>query len=560
MKKDEVEGKTSRGFGMAHIVIIGSGIAGLFAAGTLADAGHRVTVVTKQRTKDSSTNWAQGGIAAILDKTNADEMEAHVQDTLASGDGHCDEATVRAIISDAGERIRDLIRIGVEFEKENDGTFSLAKEGGHSTPRILHAKDATGKEIERALSAYAEAHSMINLRPNTLAIDLIQRVHGQPNEGIAGVWCLDQVSQEVLTLEADAIVLATGGVGRLWKQTTNPSVATGDGLAMAYRAGACVKDLAYIQFHPTALHSSHARPFLISEALRGKGAVLLDHQGLEEWNQACLVAENTGAEAPSPEGYSFTYAHSPHGSMATRDIVARAIDQQLKKNAQAHVYLVTSHLDAQLLQDNFPTITKRLAVEGLKLGRDPIPVVPAAHYMVGGIRVDAIGRAYVRDLEENMPHLYAIGEVARTGMHGANRLASNSLLEAVVYAHRVATHLIQSPPEAYRGTHPTWRADGTTNLVEHATVAHDRTSLVNTMSQEVGIVRTNQRLKRAKRRLSLFDQEIDLIWRASRPAREIVELRNLALIGSLVIDDALAQKSNAGLHYNIDLIKDDKQE
>jgi len=560
MKKDEVEAEVPRGFDMAHIVIIGSGIAGLFAAGTLADAGHQVTVVTKQRTRDSSTNWAQGGIAAILDKTNANEMEAHVQDTLASGDGHCDEPTVRAIISDAGERIRDLIRIGVEFEKEVDGSFSLAKEGGHSTPRILHAKDATGKEIERALSAYAEAHSGIKLRPNTLAIDLIQRTHGQPNHGIAGVWCLDQVTHEVLTIEADAIVLATGGVGRLWKQTTNPSVATGDGLAMAYRAGACVQDLAYIQFHPTALHSSYARPFLISEALRGKGAVLLDHRGLEDWKQACLDALDNGDDAPSPEAYSFTYAHSPHGSMATRDIVARAIDQQLKKNANAHVYLVTSHLDGQLLKDKFPTITKRLAIEGLELGKDPIPVVPAAHYMVGGIRVDSIGRAYVRDEDENMPHLYAIGEVACTGMHGANRLASNSLLEAVVYAHRVATHLIQSPPNTYTGTHPTWRAEGTTNLEEHATVAHDRMSLVNTMSQEVGIVRTNQRLKRAKRRLSLFNEEIDLIWRASRPAREIVELRNLALIGRLVVDDALSKKANAGLHYNIDLVKDDKRE
>ena len=544
---------------MAHIAIIGSGIAGLFAASKLADAGHLVSVITKQRPKDSSTNWAQGGIAAILDKTNQDGMEAHVQDTLRSGDGACDEGVVRSIIHEAGDRIRDLIQIGVEFEKSNDGSYSFIREGGHSSKRILHAKDATGKEIERALTAFARKHPNITLKPNTLAIDLIQRQHGQPEMGVAGVWCLDQVTQSVVNIEADAIVLATGGVGRLWKETTNPDVSTGDGLAMAYRTGASVEHLAFIQFHPTALATKALRPFLISEAVRGVGAVLLDEAGLSAWTKACEEAVALGEQKPAPDPYSFTLNHTPEGSMATRDIVARAIDQQMKKHGTPHVYLITSHLD-EPLDDKFPTIAKRLSKEGLKLGQDPIPVVPAAHYMVGGVRVDHIGRAFVRHQGGIMPHLYAIGEVASTGMHGANRLASNSLLEAVVSAERVAQHLIQHPPPPYAETHPSWRADGLGALKEHAPIIHDRNSLVRTMTEEVGIVRSNQRLKRAKRRLNLLHEEVDMMWKASRPTREIVELRNLCLIGKLVVEDALVQTENRGLHYNVDLLKDDTHE
>lgn len=559
VKKGEAEGWAREVGKLAHIAIIGSGIAGLFAASKLADAGHRVTVITKKRPKDSSTNWAQGGIAAILDKTNREGMEAHVQDTLRSGDGACDETVVRSIIEEAGERIQDLIQIGVEFEKDGEGSYSLVREGGHSSKRILHAKDATGKEIERALTSYARSHPNILLKPNTLAIDLIQRNHGHPEEGVAGVWCLDQIAQSVITFEADAVVLATGGVGRLWKETTNPDVATGDGLAMAYRTGACVEDLAYIQFHPTALSSPIERPFLISEAVRGAGGVLLDERGIEAWEAAKDRAKEAGESVPHPDAFSFTLEHTPEGSLATRDIVARAIDQQMKKHGTTHVYLVTSHLDERL-EEKFPTIARRLEAEGLTIGRDPIPVVPAAHYMVGGVRVDGIGRAYLRHTQTPMPHLYAIGEVACTGMHGANRLASNSLLEAVVYAQRVASHLIEHPPPTYEGTHPEWRADGLGALSEHAPIIHDRLSLVRTMSQEVGIVRSNQRLKRAKRRLDLLRNEVDMMWKTSLPTREIVELRNLCLIGQLVVEDAVEQTENRGLHYNVDLIRDDKPE
>ena len=541
---------------MAHIVIIGSGIAGLFAALRLADANHTVTVVTKQRPTDSSTNWAQGGIAAILDKTDGVGLEAHVKDTLQSGDGLCDESVVRTIITEAAERIQDLLRIGVRFETNEDGAFNLVQEGGHSERRILHAKDATGKEIERALSEGAAQHPNITIKPNTLAIDLIQREHGNPNQGIAGVWCLDQVSQEVLTLSADVIFLATGGVGQLWSTTTNPSVATGDGLAMAYRAGAAVKDMAFIQFHPTALARQDDRPFLITEAVRGEGGVILDNAGLHAWQKATKKARDEGLDEPLPDGFSFTLAHSPLGSMATRDIVARSIDQTMKQTGSAHVFLVTSHLDQTHLLAHFPTIQKRLDRHGLKLGRDPLPVAPAAHYVVGGLAVDGIGRPHSRDSGAIISSLYAIGEVACTGMHGANRLASNSLLEAVVYAARAADHIIETNPIPNEGALPDWRADGLTNLVEHAPAINDRASLRSTMSQEVGIVKRFNRLHRARRRLDLLHEEVDMIWKTALPSREIVELRNMTLVGRLVIEDSLQRKENRGLHFNADLVEE----
>ena len=538
---------------MAHVAIIGSGIAGLFAALRLGDAGHTVTVITKQRPTDSSTNWAQGGIAAILDKTDGIGLESHIKDTLQSGDGLCDVDVVKSIIGEAGERIQDLLSIGVRFETDEDGSFNLVKEGGHSTRRILHAKDATGKEIERALSESAANHEKITIKPNTLAIDLIQTKHGHPEQGISGVWCLNQLSQEVLTFSADVILLATGGVGQLWATTTNPSVATGDGLAMAYRAGAAVKDMAFIQFHPTALARKNDRPFLITEAVRGEGGVILDRAGLTEWQTALEHAQTHDTAPPPPEQFSFTKEHSPLGSMATRDIVARAIDQNLKQTGASNVFLVTSHLDQTHLLNHFPTIQDRLNRHGLKLGRDPLPIAPAAHYVVGGLDVDEIGRPHVRSSTDLIPGLYAIGEVACTGMHGANRLASNSLLEAVVYAARAADHIIAQNPPSNAIELPEWRADGLSNLVEHAPVINDRAALKATMSQEVGIVKRYDRLHRAKRRLALLSEEVDIIWKQAVPSREIVELRNMTLAGQLVIEDSLARTENRGLHFNADL-------
>ena len=539
---------------MARIVIIGSGIAGLFAALRLANAGHAVTVITKQRPIDSSTNWAQGGIAAILDKTDGEGLESHIEDTLASGDGLCDEEVVRRVIEESGARIHDLLNIGVRFETDEDGEFHFAKEGGHSQRRILHAKDATGKEIERALNDAASSHSHITLKPNTLAMDLIQHEHQNPEKGIAGVWCLNQENNIVFTEPADVLMLATGGVGQLWSQTTNPPVATGDGLAMAYRAGAEVKDMAFIQFHPTALAVKSDRPFLITEAMRGEGGVILDDEGLRNWQAEVQDAGNKGSDIlPGP--FSFTLKHSPLGSMATRDIVARAIDQRLKETGDPHVYLITSHLDQEHLLKHFPNIQNRLDRHNLKLGRDPLPVSPAAHYIVGGLAVDEFGRTYSRETGAVIPSLYAIGEVACTGMHGANRLASNSLLEAVVYAARAANHIIERRPDSKNLQLPNWRADGLKDLTEHVSVSNDRESLTNTMSREVGIVRRYNRLHRASRRLQLLAKEVDFIWRSALPSRQIVELRNLILVGQLVTEDAENRSENRGLHYNTDLIQ-----
>ena len=543
---------------MARIVIIGSGIAGLFAALRLADADHTVTVITKQRPIDSSTNWAQGGIAAILDKTDGVGLESHIEDTLASGDGLCDEEVVRRVIEESGARIHDLLNIGVRFETNEDGDFHFAKEGGHSQRRILHAKDATGKEIERALNDAASSHIQITLKPNTLAMDLIQREHQNPEKGIAGVWCLDQENNTVFTEPADVLMLATGGVGQLWSQTTNPPVATGDGLAMAYRAGAEVKDMAFIQFHPTALAVKSDRPFLITEAMRGEGGVILDDEGLRNWQAEMKAAGDKGSEIlPGP--FSFTLKHSPLGSMATRDIVARAIDQRLKETGEPHVYLITSHLDQEHLLKHFPNIQNRLDRHNLKLGRDPLPVSPAAHYIVGGLAVDEFGRPYSRDTGAIIPSLYAIGEVACTGMHGANRLASNSLLEAVVYAARAANHIIEQRPESKDSPLLDWRADGLEDLTEHVSVSNDRESLTNTMSREVGIVRRFNRLHRASRRLQLLAKEVDFIWRSALPSRQIVELRNLILVGQLVTEDAENRNENRGLHYNTDLIRHEER-
>jgi len=539
---------------MSDIAIIGSGIAGLFSALKLANAGHEVTVITKQRLKDSSTNWAQGGIAGILDKTDIGAKESHIEDTLKSGDGLCNESMVREVIEGAAECIFELVNIGVQFEKNQQGEFKLAKEGGHTERRILHAKDATGREIERALSEAAKNHDNISLMRNTLAIDLIQRDYGSPEQGVCGVWCLDQKSREVITVKADSVIIATGGVGQLWSKTTNPGVATGDGVAMAYRCGAAVKDMAFIQFHPTALTVKKDRPFLITEALRGEGGVILDKQGLAMWQNDCQTAKQLGQEAPAPNNYSFTLEFSKLGSMATRDIVARAIDDNLKKTGEQNVYLVTSHLDKAMLEESFPNMQTHLDKYNLRLGVDHLPISPAAHYTVGGLDVDRNGRPKLQNKESPMPHLYAIGEVACTGMHGANRLASNSLLEAVVFAKNTANHIIDNNPKGTEKALPDWRADGLNELKEHAPIMNDLTMLRDTMSTEVGIVRNFKRLNRASRRLHLLNQEIDMIWKSSLPSREIIELRNLIQVAILVTDDAIDRKENRGLHYNTELV------
>ncbi len=536
-----VNGYTPTSKRMSKVVVIGSGIAGLFAALRLSKAGHDVVVITKQRPKDSSTNWAQGGIAGILDKTDGEAKEAHISDTIACGDGLCDTEVVRLVVEEASDRIRDLLEAGVEFEKDGD-SFHLVQEGGHSARRILHAKDATGAEIERALTEAVSRSENIIMRPHTLGVDLIQREHGDPRKGIKGIWCLCLDKGNMEAISADAVLIATGGCGQLWERTTNPSVATGDGLAMAVRAGATSKDMAFFQFHPTALMAGNKSPFLITEALRGEGGILLDSKALERYRM----------EDVEPHLLSFTLEFSEKGSLATRDVVARACDQRMKITGADNVWLVTSHLDRNKLHNHFPTIEARLNPLGLSLGVDPLPVAPAAHYMVGGLSVDTNGRVLTTE-GKPMPGLYGIGEVACTGMHGANRLASNSLLEAVVFANKASEHFIQNPINKLENV-PEWRAEGMLELEEHAPLIRDLETLRKTMTDDVGIVRSFSRLERAKRMLELLSNEVDLIWQKSIPSRELIELRNLVLVATHITSDALNRDENRGLHWNKDLI------
>jgi L-aspartate oxidase len=535
------------------VIVVGSGIAGLFLAHRCAGAGMKVALVTKKAISTSSTNWAQGGIAGVLNPNDSGALAAHVADTIASGAGLCNEEVVRSVVAEAADRIRDLETHGVRFDKGEDGEYDKAREGGHSDRRILHSKDATGAEIERALTKRAkeEMDSGFSINENWMAIDLIQREHGNPSAGICGIWCLSPAGN-VHTLPARAVVLATGGAGHLHRATTNPSIATGDGVGMAYRAGADIKDMEFIQFHPTSLAISDTKPFLITEAMRGHGAILMTKLNYSDWKIA--------GEGANPENFSYMKAYSPLGSLGTRDVVARATDTELKRSGDRNVILVTEHLDATDLRHHFPMITNHLSSHGISLGPYPIPVIPAAHYMVGGIAVDEIGRALVNGVK--MSGLYAIGEVACTGLHGANRLASNSLLEAVVYSERAAGDLIEqaennSLPEL-RDDLPLWRADHLDILIEHSPLRADLEVLRSTMTLDVGLVKSDARLKRAKRRITHLSEEVDLVWRTCKPTQDLVELRNLLDAASLVVNSSIARRENVGLHYNLDLVKSTK--
>jgi len=526
---------------MVDIVVVGSGIAGLFVATRCARAGLSTLVVTKKNLSDSSTNWAQGGIAAAMSNT---DLEAHIRDTIEAGCGLSQPKIVEMVVKEAADRIDDLISSGVQFDSDDMG-FDLAMEGGHSSRRILHAKDATGAEIERALIVEARASPNLELLESHMAVDLILKEKNAEIKEIAGIWVLAP-NGEVRTIPTQAVIIATGGAGHIYRQTTNPPVATGDGIAMAHRAGAIVRDLEFVQFHPTALALSGERPFLISEALRGHGAVLMTTEEIAKWNE----------EGGEPAQFSFMLKYDSRGSLATRDIVARAADQEMKRTGENCVWLVTSHLQKEQLQERFPTIHARLETHGLELGIDALPVAPAAHYMVGGISVDENGlsrQCPSCSNEIQYPGLYAIGEAACTGLHGANRLASNSLLEAVVFSHRCAEHVIAN---FANGTEkpglPKWRADGLSDLVEHIPLRSDRIALQSTMTDDVGLVKRNARLQRAQRRLELLREEVDRIWRGSLPTQEVIELRNMIHVSRLVTAAALNRKENVGLHHNLD--------
>ncbi|MGF0068683.1 L-aspartate oxidase [Candidatus Spyradosoma sp. SGI.093] len=512
------------------LLVIGSGIAGLSFAIKTAAKGLRVAIVTKKASAESNTNHAQGGIACVFDQ--ADDFENHVRDTLVAGDGLCDEAVTRAIVEAAPERIRELIAIGVDFSKGEDGGYDLTREGGHSHRRILHAHDLTGKAIEDALLAVAAKNPNISFFEYHMAIDLITtaRLKGSkiaaadPENRVLGAYVLDVASGEVLTFRAGAVVLASGGIGQVYQYTTNPDIATGDGIAMAYRAGAFVRNMEFVQFHPTAMYAPDGSRELISESVRGEGAILRDIKGR-----------------------AFMKDYDARGDLAPRDIVARAIDAEMKKSGAPHVWLDITHKPADYLRERFPHIYNTCLAHGIDMAKEKIPVVPAAHYLCGGVKTDMNAATSVRGL-------YACGETACTGLHGANRLASNSLLEAVVLAHNgaaaVADFLAKNPVPA--ANVPAWQDGNVQDSDERVVLSHNWDELRRAMWDYVGIVRTTKRLHRALTRVRMLKSEINEYYWNFKVEAKLLELRNLVQIGEIVILCAMQRHESRGLHCTLD--------
>lgn len=508
-------------------LVLGSGIAGLFCALKLAPLG-RVAIVTKKDRAESNTNYAQGGIAAVTSKE--DSFEFHVQDTLEAGAGLCKEQVVRTIVAEGPARIAELIELGMQFtEREiprSHGAreLDLGKEGGHSKRRILHAKDVTGREIERALLHAVESLPQIQVFENHLGIDLIttQKLGYLGDNRCLGAYVLDKASGQVKTFVAKVTVLATGGCGKVYLYTTNPDIATGDGVAMAYRAGASVANMEFVQFHPTCLYHPQAKSFLISEAVRGEGAVL-----------------------KSIDGREFMEGAHPLKSLAPRDIVARAIDSEMKKSGADFVHLDITHKPARFIIERFPNIYKTCLSYGIDITKDPIPVVPAAHYQCGGTLTNVDG-------ETEIQGLYAIGEVACTGLHGANRLASNSLLEALVCAHRASLKAAQYKPATPDVGIPAWHSGNAQDPDEMVVVSHNWDEIRRLMWDYVGIVRTTKRLQRAQKRILNLQEEILEYYWDFRVTNDLLELRNIATVAELIIASALQRPESRGLNYNLD--------
>ncbi|MEC8927873.1 MAG: L-aspartate oxidase [Verrucomicrobiota bacterium] len=508
-------------------IVVGSGIAGLTFALKVAPHG-RVALITKRDLAEANTQYAQGGIAAVTKPT--DSFELHVADTLRAGAGLCREDVARAIVEEGPARVQELIDLGMEFTRgdsisaDGERFYSLGKEGGHSKRRVLHAKDATGREVMRALLAAIERSPNISVFEDHLAIDLITTAklgRGGDNRCV-GAYVLDRASGAVETFAAPVTVLATGGCGKVYLYTTNPDVATGDGLAMAYRAGVPVANMEFVQFHPTCLYHPKAKSFLVSEALRGEGAVLRDLNG-----------------------NSFMEEVHPMASLAPRDIVARAIDSVMKRSGADHVVLDITHKPARFIIDRFPMIYATCQDFGIDITKEPIPVVPAAHYQCGGVMADVDGRT-------NLPGLFAVGEVASTGLHGANRLASNSLLEGLVCAHRAARSVIAEALELDDVRIPAWQSGDATDPDELVVVSHNWDEIRRCMWDYVGIVRTNKRLLRARKRIENLREEIRQYYWDFKVTADLLELRNIALVAELIINSALQRPESRGLHYNLD--------
>jgi L-aspartate oxidase len=517
------------------VLIVGSGLAGLSAALTLAPT-RKVAVLTKLQLQSGSSDWAQGGIAAVMDRE--DSIEDHYNDTMVAGAMLSDRDAVRFVVENGAKAIDWLVSQGVEFTQEA-GQLHLTREGGHSHRRIVHAADATGHAIQKKLVELASKHPNITVLEHHIAVDLItgrqvarmmgKRLPPEEFRRCYGVYALDYKAGRVVTLRAAHTMLATGGAGKVYLYTTNPDSSSGDGIAMAWRAGCRVANMEFMQFHPTALFHPAAKSFLITEAVRGEGGIL-------------RIPAKPGE--PATNGYRFMPDHDERHELAPRDIVARAIDFEIKKRGLDYVHLDITHKGEAFIKEHFPTIHAKLLTLGIDMTKEPIPVVPAAHYTCGGVVTDEAGRT-------DIANLYAIGECAYTGLHGANRLASNSLLECVVYGTAAARHVLDAPAPDTKPL-PEWDESRVTNADEEVVINHNWDELRRFMWNYVGIVRTTKRLERAAHRIALLKQEIDEFYGKFRVSRDLLELRNLVDCADLIVRCALQRRESRGLHYSLD--------
>jgi L-aspartate oxidase len=507
----------------SDFLVIGSGLSGLLFAMKASKHGA-VHIVTKDRLTDSATERAQGGVAAVV--SPQDSLDLHVADTIRVGDGLCHRDVVEAIVKDGPNRIKELVEMGVDFcDQEDTGEYELGLEGGHSKRRVLHVKDHTGEDIEKALVSKIGCTDGVTVFENHMAVNLYTK-----NNRVHGAYILDKNTNDVERFAARITVLATGGAGRVFLYTSNPDVATGDGIAMAFRAGATVRNLEMVQFHPTLLYHHKIRSFLISEALRGEGARLL-----------------------GPDGKRFMPDYHPDAELAPRDEVARAIDHELKRTGADHVWLDISFKDSDFVKDRFPQIYETCLEAGIDITKSPIPVVPAAHYMMGGVKADVHGRTDVKGL-------FAIGESACTGFHGANRLASNSLLEAAVLAHNASMAASEEAAKPYLAEEmPPWDPGEATDADELVVISHLWDEIRRIMINYVGIVRSNKRLIRARNRIGFIQREINQFYWDFKITPDLVELRNIAMVAELIIKMARMRKESRGAHYNKDYPKESAQ-